>query len=64
MMKKTITILLSLIMIFCLAACGNSAGLAERPSTESNSIESGTANNVESSADDNANTESSQGYGT
>ncbi len=59
MMKKTITILLSLIMIFCLAACGNSAGLAERPSTESNSIESGTANNVESSADDNANTESS-----
>lgn len=33
-MKKTITILLSLIMIFCLTACGNSAGEAERSSTE------------------------------
>lgn len=34
-MKKTITILLSLIMIFCLVACGNSAGGVERSSTES-----------------------------
>ncbi len=38
-MKKTITILLSLIMIFCLAACGNSASEAERSSTENNAIE-------------------------
>lgn len=34
-MKKTIAALLSLIMIFCLAACGNDAGQTERPSTGS-----------------------------
>lgn len=34
-MKKTIAALLSLIMIFCLAACGNDAGQTERPSTSS-----------------------------
>lgn len=59
MMKKTITVFLSFIMVFCLAACGNSAGQAERPSTENNSAGSGTGNDVESSADDNVQTESS-----
>lgn len=58
-MKKTIIILLSLIMIFCLTACGNSAGQAENSSTENNSAESGTGNDVESSTDGNAQTESS-----
>jgi len=58
-MKKIITILLSLIMIFCLTACGDSAGQAENPSTENNSAESGTVKGVESSTDGNAQTESS-----
>ena len=60
-MKKTITILLSLVMIFCLAACGNSAGQTGRPSTENNSAERGTGNDAESSAGDNAKTESGAG---
>ncbi len=38
MMKKTIAILLSLAMIFGLAACGNSASRTEQPSTEENSV--------------------------
>lgn len=59
MMKKTITILLSLIMIFCLAACGNYAGGAEHSSTESNAIENGTADDAENSTDSNAQAESS-----
>ena len=55
-MKKTITILLSLIMVFCLAACGDSA-------------ESGTENAAESGAGDHVQTEGSaeddeQGGGT
>lgn len=33
-MKKTIAILISFAMIFALAACGNSAGQTEQPSTE------------------------------
>lgn len=40
MMKKTIAILLSLVMIFGLAACGNSASRTERSSTKENSMES------------------------
>lgn len=40
MMKKTIAILLSLVMIFGLAACGNSASQTEQSSTEENSVES------------------------
>lgn len=40
MMKKTITILLSLVMILGLAACGNSASQTEQPSMEENSVES------------------------
>ena len=39
-MKKTIAILLSLVMIFGLAACENSASRTERSSTEENSVES------------------------
>lgn len=58
-MKKTITILLSLIMIFCLTACGNSAGEAERSSAENNAIENGAGNEAESSIDDNEQAESS-----
>lgn len=57
-MKKIITILFSLIMVMCFAACRNSAGQAERPSTESHSSESGTGNDAESSAGDNVQTES------
>lgn len=38
MMKKTIAILLSLLMIFGLAACGNSASRAEQSSAEENSV--------------------------
>ncbi|WP_314724574.1 flavodoxin [Enterocloster bolteae] len=37
-MKKTIAILLSLAMIFSLAACGNSAGQPEQSSTEDSSV--------------------------
>lgn len=33
-MKRTIAILLSLIMIFCLSACGNSAGQSENDASE------------------------------
>jgi len=40
MMKKTIAILLSLVMILGLAACGNSASQTEQPSTEKNSVKS------------------------
>lgn len=39
-MKKTITFLLSLLMIMSLVACGNSANQTEQPSTENNSVES------------------------
>lgn len=39
MMKKTIAILLSLVMILGLAACGNSASQTEPPSTEENPVE-------------------------
>lgn len=40
MMKKTIAILLSLVMILGLAACGNSASQTEQPATEEDSVES------------------------
>lgn len=39
-MKKAITVLLSLIMILSLAACGNSAGQTGQPSTEEIPVES------------------------
>lgn len=47
MMKKTMTILLSLIMIFGLAACRNSAGQAERPSAAGNDAGNGTGENAQ-----------------
>ncbi len=40
MMKKVITVLVSLLMILSLAACGNSAGQAGQPSTEEKPVES------------------------
>lgn len=46
MMKKTVTILLSFILVMCLIACGNSAGRSERPSAENNSIENGAGRTV------------------
>lgn len=42
-MKKTITFLLSLLMIMSLAACGNSSQQTEQTSTENNSAESSMA---------------------
>lgn len=63
MMKKAITILLSLIMIFCLAACGNSAGEAERSSTESNSVENGAENDAESSQSESDNVSDTENAG-
>lgn len=57
-MKKTITILLSFIMVMSLVACGNSTSQTEYSSVENDSAENGTANGVESSADDKANIES------
>ena len=52
MMKKTIAILLSLVMILGLAACGNSASQTEQPSTEDTSVESkADTNSAENSTD-------------
>jgi len=56
MMKKTSTILISLIMIFCLTACGNSVGQAESPSTD---VESGAVNDAESSTENAVQTQTS-----
>ena len=44
-MKKVITVLISLLMILSLAACGNSASQTGQPSTEEKSMES-SADNV------------------
>lgn len=55
MMKKTMTLLLSLSMICCLAACGNSAGQTGSPSTGSNSA---AGNDDESSIGEDVQTES------
>ena len=62
MMKKTIAILLSLVMIFGLAACGNSASRTERSSTEENSVESTASmeESVEGSNTDVGNTDASE----
>lgn len=60
-MRKTITILVSLLTIFCLTACGNSAGQAERPVQENSSPEEGTESSMEaeSNAEEDIQTESS-----
>lgn len=51
-MKKAIAILLSLVMILGLAACGNSASQTEQPSTEDTSVESkADTNSAENSTD-------------
>ena len=52
-MKKTITILLSLLMILSLAACGNSEKQTEQSSAEENSSES-TADDTSSEEESNA----------
>lgn len=56
MMKKIIVILLSLVMILGLAACGNSASQTEQPSTEENPVES-TASMEESAESSNTDVE-------
>lgn len=50
-MKKTIAILFSLFMIFCLAACGNSASSTEQSSTEDNAEENSIGNDVSTEND-------------
>lgn len=57
MIKKAITILLSLGMIFCLSACVKYAGQAESPSAESSSAESGAGNDAGNSTDGSADAE-------
>lgn len=41
-MKKTIAILLSLLMFICLVACGNSSNQTDNPSAEKHSVENNT----------------------
>ena len=67
MMKKTMTLLLSLSMICCLAACGNSAGQTGSPSAESSSATGNDAGNstgedtqTESGAEDGAEAQGSK----
>lgn len=55
MMKKTMTLLLSLTMVLCLTACGSSAGQTGSPSTGSNSA---VGNEDESSTGEDTQTES------
>ena len=56
MMKKVITILISLLMILSLAACGNSVSQTRQPSTEEKPA-AGTVNSEESAE----NTDTSEG---
>lgn len=51
-MKKTITILFSLMMIMCLVACGNSAGETESPSAGDDSAVNAEGNDAGSSDED------------
>ena len=57
MMKKTIAILLSLVMILGLAACGNSASQTEKPSTEDTSVKSKADTNSAENSTDKENTD-------
>ena len=62
MMKKVITVLLSLLMILSLAACGNSASQTGQPSTEEKPV-AGTVNDEEPAENrtDAENTDTSEG---
>ena len=62
MMKKVITVLISLLMILSLAACGNSASQTGQPSTEEKPA-AGTANSEEpvENSTDAENTATSEG---
>ena len=62
MMKKVITVLISLLMILSLAACGNSASLTGQPSTEEKPT-AGTVNSEEpvENSTDAENTATSEG---
>ena len=62
MMKKVITVLISLLMILSLAACGNSASQTGQPSTEEKPA-AGTANSEEpaENSTDAENTDTSEG---
>ena len=62
MMKKVITVLISLLMILSLAACGNSASQPGQPSTEEKPA-AGTVNSEESAENstDAENTDTSEG---
>lgn len=62
MMKKVITVLISLLMILSLAACGNSASQTGQPSTEEK-LEAGTVNSEEPSENSThaENTDTSEG---
>ncbi|MGN0317862.1 MAG: flavodoxin [Candidatus Fimousia sp.] len=51
-MKKTIAILLSLFMILCLAACGNSASSTDQSSVEDDGVENNISNGVSTDNDD------------
>lgn len=59
MMKKAITILVFLITVMCLTACGNSEGQEESPSMESDLAESKAESGTENSAEDNTQAEDS-----
>ena len=61
-MKKVITVLISLLMILSLAACGNSASQTGQPSTEEK-LAAGTANSEEpaENSTDAENTDTSEG---
>lgn len=59
-MKKTITFLLSLLMIMSLVACGNTSAQTEQPSVESNSAESNVSEETSVPAESELETESAQ----
>lgn len=58
-MKKIMTVLLSLMMVICVAACGNSADPAESSSTEENSTANAAVEQTEDDAQAESNAEDS-----